>query len=128
MGRTAQASDPFLVLPGKAACLAVAAAATVFYVHGASLGHAQRYVTHAQNSIADLIAGPQFGDAAFSLERYHQLAGTYDGAGFEGRRVTVLWATDRTYCVEGVSQSGAVEYLLGPQGHVASGRCPYNAF
>jgi hypothetical protein len=116
------------VLPGKAACLAVAAAATALYVQGASLGHAQRYVTHAQTSIADLIAGPQFAEAAFSLERYHQLSGTYDDAGFEGRRVAVLWATDKTYCVEGVSQSGAVEYLLGPHGHVAPGRCPYNAF
>jgi hypothetical protein len=116
------------VFPGKAACLAVATAATVLSVHGASLGHAQRFVIHAQNAVADAIAGPQFSDAAFALERYRALSGTYDGAGVEGRRITVRWATDRTYCVEGVSQSGAVEYLLGPHGHVAPGRCPYAAF
>ena len=114
--------------PGKAARLAVAAAATAFYVHGAPLGHAQRFVTHAQNAVADAIAGPQFSDAAFSIERYHELSGTYDGAGIEGRRITVRWATDKTYCIEGVSHGGVAEYLLGPNGNVAAGHCPYAAF
>jgi hypothetical protein len=116
------------VRPGKAACLAVVSA-TVLYVQGASsLYHPQRFVTSTQNSIADMIAGPQFSDAAFSFARYHDLAGTYVDAGVEGRRISVLWATDRAYCVEGVSQSGLVEYLLGPHGHVMPGHCPYNAF
>ena len=110
--------------PGRTACLAVASVATAFSASGASLGHAQRYVTHAQNAIADAIAGPQFSDAAFALERYHELSGTYDGAGVEGRRITVRWATDKTYCIDGVSQSGAAEYLLGPNGHIAFGHCP----
>ena len=83
---------------------------------------------HARDSVADMIAGPQFGDAAFSLERYRDLSGTYDGAGVEGRRITVVWATDRFYCIEGVSQNGALQYLLGPHGRVAAGRCPVASF
>jgi hypothetical protein len=123
-----QPPDPSFVRPGKAACLAVATAAIAFHVHGASLGHAQKLVDQARNTVADAIAGPQFNDAAFALERYHTLAGTYDGADVEGRRIVVRWATDRTYCIEGVSQSGAVEYVLGPHGHIAPGTCPVNSF
>lgn len=128
MARRAHGPDPSLVRTRKATRLAVAAAATALYVHGAPLGHTQRFVTHARNVIADAIAGPQFGDAAFAIERYHELSGTYDGAGVEGRRITVRWATDKTYCIDGVSQGGAAEYLLGPNGHVTPGRCPYAAF
>jgi len=116
------------IRPGRTAFLAVASVATAFSTSGASLGHAQLLLTQAQNAIADAIAGPQFSDAAFALERYHELSGTYDGAGVEGRRITVRWATDKTYCIDGVSQSGAAEYLLGPNGYVAPGRCPYAAF
>jgi hypothetical protein len=114
--------------PGKAACLAVASAATAFYVHGASLGHAQKFVDSTRNTIADAIAGPQFDDAAVALERYHMLSGTYDGAGIQGRRISLRWGTDRAYCIEGVSQSGAVQYLLGPHGRTAPGTCPVNSF
>src|SRR3954453_2307681 len=104
MHRRHQPPDVPRVRPGKAACLAVASAATAFYVHGASLGHAQKLVDQTRNTIADAIAGPQFNDAAFTLERYHMLSGTYDGAEVEGRRIAVRWATDRAYCIEGVTQ------------------------
>jgi hypothetical protein len=116
------------VRPGKAACLAVAFAATAASAHGASLGPAQTFVDRTRNPIADAIAGPQFSDAAFALERYHMLSGTYDGAGIEGRRIAVRWATDRAYCIEGVSQSGAVRYVVGPHGSISPGTCPVNSF
>jgi hypothetical protein len=112
------------LLRSKTAFLAVAIAAAL-YVHGSPLGHAQRFVTQTQNSIASAIAGPQFSDAAMSLELYRQAAGTYAGAGIEGRRITVRWATDSAYCVEGVRQSGAVDHLVGPHGRLAPGQCPY---
>jgi hypothetical protein len=106
----------------------VATAAAALYPNGESLGDAHQFVTHAQTVIADAIDGPQFSDAAFSLDRYHMLSGTYDGSGVEGRRITIRWATDRAYCIDGVSQGGAAEYLLGPNGRVAPGSCPSTGF
>ena len=104
---------------------AVAFAIVVLAIHWAPFGGVQKSVTRAQNAVADAIAGPQFTDAAFSLERYRMISGTYDGADVMGRRITVRWATDKAYCVEGVSESGATEYLLGPHGHLIPGFCPY---
>jgi hypothetical protein len=95
---------------------------------GGPLGHPGTLITEARTAIADAVAGPQFSDAAYSLEQYRNLSGTYQGAAVMGRQITVRWATDKMYCVEGVSTSGAVEYLLGPNGHVALGSCPYVAF
>jgi hypothetical protein len=113
------------VIPGKAACLAVATAATVFGVQGTSFGrHVSRSVVHVQNAVADAIDGPQFGDAAMTLERYHQLSGTYDGADVSGRGIVVKWASDAHFCVEGRKQSGDVEHLLGPYAPVVPGPCP----
>ena len=104
---------------------AIAFAAIVLAVHWAPFGGVQASVTRAQNAVQDAVAGPQFTDAAFSLERYHMVAGTYDGADVMGRRITIRWTTDNAYCVEGVSTSGAAEYLLGPSGNLVPGFCPY---
>ena len=117
-----------LVGSAKTALLAAASVASALSASPVLLARAELFVSHAQTAIADAIAGPQFTDAAFSLDQYHTLAGTYDGAAVNGRRITVRWANDRTYCIEGVSQGGAAEHLLGPNGHVAPGRCPYVAF
>jgi hypothetical protein len=89
---------------------------------------ARTAVAHAQASVADVFAGPQFGETAFALEGYHRLSGTYDGSSIEGRGIVLRWATDRAYCIEGVTQGGVAEYLLGPGGHVARGYCPYASF
>jgi len=114
--------------PAKTVCLAIASVVTILSTSGAPLGQAQLLVRQTQIAISDAIDGPQFSDAAFSLEQYHTLSGTYDGAAVEGRRITVRWATDRTYCIDGVSQGGAAEYLLGPNGQVEPGRCPAVGF
>jgi hypothetical protein len=109
---------------GKTVCLAIASVITAYSASGGTFSRAQLVVSHAQNAVADAIAGPQFTDAAFSLDRYHTLSGTYDGAAVEGRLITVRWATATSYCIEGVSEAGSAQYLLGPYGHVASGNCP----
>jgi hypothetical protein len=114
--------------PAKTACLALASVAAALSASPVLLARAQLFVSHTRTAIADAIAGPQFTDAAFSLDQYHSLAGTYDGAAVDGRRITVRWATGKAYCIEGVSQGGAIEHLLGPNGQVAPGRCPYVAF
>jgi hypothetical protein len=85
---------------------------------------ARAAVTHAQASVADALAGPQFGETVFALEGYHRLAGTYDGSSIVGRGVVLRWTTDRAYCIDGVTQRGVAEYLLGPGGHVVPGYCP----
>jgi hypothetical protein len=117
------------VIAGKAACLAVVTAAAVFGVQGTPLSrHISRSLTNVQNAVADAIIGPQFGDVAMSMERYHDLAGTYDGADLSGRGIVVRWATDAHYCVDGVSESGTVEHLLGPYARVEPGSCPVVEF
>jgi hypothetical protein len=113
---------------GKVDRKAVVFAVIVLSVHWAPFGGVQASVTRAQKAVADAIAGPQFSDAAFSLERYRTIAGTYDGANVMGRRITMRWATDNAYCIDGVSESGAAEYLLGPRGRLSPGSCPYAAF
>jgi hypothetical protein len=110
--------------PGKTVCLAIASVVTAYSASGGTFTGAHSLVSNAQTAVADAIAGPQFTDAAFSLDRYHMLSGTYDGAAVEGRRITVRWATATSYCIEGVSQGGVPQYLLGPHGHVAPGGCP----
>jgi hypothetical protein len=112
----------------KTACLAVASVVVAFSSGGAPLDQANQLFAQAQTAVADAIAGPQFSDAVFSLERYHTLSGTYDGAGVAGRGIAVRWANARMYCIEGVSQNGSVKFLLGPNGRVTSGRCPYASF
>jgi hypothetical protein len=128
MERERRAPDTSLVIPGRATYLAVASVALFFSAQGASFGDVGRTVTHVQHTFADAIAGPQFGDAAASMERFHQLSGTYDGAAISGRSITVRWATDTRFCIDGVRQSGAVEHMIGPNASVDPGPCPVVAF
>lgn len=106
----------------------VATAATALYLHGTSLGEAGRYVTHAQHTVADAIVGPQFGDAAVGLQRYHDLSGTYDGASVGGLRMQLKWGNDASYCIEGLSEAKGVQHLVGPNGRVIQGPCPMWGF
>jgi hypothetical protein len=123
-----RAPDPSIVIPGKAACLVVAAAATALYLHGTGLGSAGRFVAQAQHRAEDAITGPQFGDASMALEHYHQLSGTYDGADVAGRRIRLVWANDASYCIEGMTESKGAEHSVGPYGRVALGPCPQWGF
>lgn len=104
--------------------MAVAVATTMSSAPPAWIAQARTAVTHAQATVADALAGPQFGETVFALEGYRRLAGTYDGSSIVARGVVLRWATDRAYCVEGVTQGGVAEYLLGPGGHVTTGYCP----
>jgi len=90
----------------------------------AQLRSAHVLVRHAQFTVEDLIAGPDYGSAAVALERYHAIAGTYAGAEIAERSMTLAWGTEVAYCVEGVGASGDVSHLVGPDGHVSSGHCP----
>jgi hypothetical protein len=120
--------DPSRVIPGKAACLAVATAATALYLHGTGLGEAGRFVTHAQHAVADAIVGPQLYDAAIGLQRYHDLSGTYAGATVGGRQMELEWGNDASYCIEGVSEANGVQHLVGPNGRIGPGSCPHWGF
>ena len=91
------------MIKGRAAYLAVTSAALFLGAQGAPSGHLGRTMTRVQNALAEAIAGPQFGDAAVAMERFHQLSGTYDGADVSGRRIAVRWATDTRFCIDGVS-------------------------
>lgn len=115
------------MIKGRAAYLAVTSAALFLGASGAPSGLG-RTVTRVQNALAETFAGPQFSDAAVAMERFHQLSGTYDGADFSGRRISVRWATGTQFCIDGVSQSGVAEYLLGPGGSVAPGACPLKPY
>jgi hypothetical protein len=112
------------VIPGKAAALVVATAATALYVHGTGHGAARHFVTQAQSAVSDAIVGPKFGDAAAGLRRYHDLSGTYDGADVGGRSMVVRWASDNGYCIEGTSKRAGLQHLIGPSGRVVPGACP----
>jgi hypothetical protein len=125
MDRRAELPDPSLVRLSRGAFLAVAVATTLSSVPPSMVQRARTAVTRAQASVADVFAGPQFAETAFALESYHRLSGTYDGSSIEGRGIAVRWATDRAYCIEGVTQGGVAEYLLGPGGRVVHGYCPY---
>jgi hypothetical protein len=116
------------VIPGKAACLAVATAATALYLHGTGLSEAGQVVTRAQHAVSDAIMGPQLYDAAIGLQHYHDLSGTYDGAVVGGRQMVLKWGNDASYCIEGASQSNGTQHLVGPNGHVTSGPCPQWGF
>jgi len=124
MERERRAPDTSLVIAGRATYLAVVSSALFFGAAGASFGPIGRTVTHVQNTVADAIAGPQLGDAALAMERFHQLAGTYDGAAISGPRMTIRWATGTRFCIDGVRQSGAVEHMIGPNARVEPGPCP----
>jgi hypothetical protein len=116
------------VIPGKAAALAVVAAATALYLHGTGLGEAGQFVTQTQNTVSDVMIGPKFGDAAIGLQRYHDLSGTFDGASVGGRSMELKWGSDAAYCIEGVSKANGMQHLLGPGGVVAPGPCPMWGF
>jgi hypothetical protein len=124
MDRRGEPPDPSCVRLSKGAFLAVAVATTMSSAPPAWVAQARAAVTHAQATVADALAGPQFGETAFALESYHRIAGTYDGSSVVARGVVLRWATDRAYCVDGVTQGGVAEYLLGPGGHVVPGYCP----
>ena len=102
----------------------IAAAATLSNVAWADLNSGAHLVRHVQNAVTDALIGPDFTSAAFELERYHDLSGTYAGAELPTRSMTLRWATTTFYCVEGKSASGAVSHLIGPHGSSASGPCP----
>ncbi len=108
----------------QAASLLIAAAATLSNVASAELHDGARLVRHAQSVVVDALVGPDYGTAAFALERYHDVAGTYAGAELPARSMTLRWATVTYYCVEGQSVSGAVSHLIGPHGYKAPGPCP----
>ena len=108
----------------QAASLLIAAAATLSNVAWTDLNHGTRFVRHVQNAVTDALIGPDYTSAAFELERYHELAGTYSGAELPTRAMTLRWATGTFYCVEGRSASGAVSHLIGPHGSTAPGPCP----
>ena len=115
------------VTSGRAPRLKVVVAATLFGLQGAPFGFSDT-VTHLQNVVADAIVGPQFSDAAMSLERYHQLSGSYDGADVTGLGITLRWTTGARYCIDGHRASGAVEHVVGPNGATEAGPCPVFAF
>jgi hypothetical protein len=111
------------VIAGRAACLAVAlaAAAPGGHIGGLTPGEA---VTHAQNLVVDAFDGPRFSDISVTMTRWHELAGTYQGADVTGGRVSVRWATAQAYCVEGTSSTRGLEHLIGPSGDRLTGPCP----
>jgi hypothetical protein len=116
------------VIPGKAAALVVATAATALYLHGSGLGAARHFVAQTQSAVSDAIAGPTFGDAAAGLQRYHDLSGTYDGAAVGGRSMAMRWTSDNGYCIEGTSKRAGLQHFIGPHGRVVPGACPHWGF
>jgi hypothetical protein len=112
------------VFPRRAATLLITCAATLSSVAGVDLDHGVHLVRHVQNVVADALIGPDYTSAAFELERYHEIAGTYAGAELPTRSMTLRLATAAFYCVEGRSASGAVTHMIGPHGAKAPGPCP----
>jgi hypothetical protein len=85
---------------------------------------AGQFVTRTQAAVSDAIVGPDFGGTSVALGRYHDLSGTYDGASVGAHSMALKWGNDRSYCIEGVSQTHGTQHLLGPNGLVAAGPCP----
>jgi hypothetical protein len=108
----------------QAACFAVVTAATLSSVAGADLNHGVHLVRGVQNAVTDALIGPDYTSAAFELDRYHEIAGTYAGAELPARSMTLRLASATFYCVEGRSASGTVSHLIGPRGSRAPGSCP----
>jgi hypothetical protein len=108
----------------QVASVAIAAAATVSNVAWAEFNHGAHLVTHVQYAVSDALIGPDYPSAAFELDRYRAIAGTYAGAELPARSMTLRWATPAFYCVEGLSASGAVSHMIGPHGGRAQGPCP----
>jgi hypothetical protein len=61
----------------QVASVAIAAAATVSNVAWAEFNHGAHLVTHVQYAVSDALIGPDYPSAAFELDRYRVLAGTY---------------------------------------------------
>jgi hypothetical protein len=112
------------VIAGRRAIFAVAAIAAILglHFHGAAPKHA---VAHAQAIVQDTLDGPRYGDAKLTLERWRDLSGSYAGADVTGGHLTLRWATDFAYCVEGVSAARGLEHLVGPTGKRERGACPW---
>jgi hypothetical protein len=69
------------------------------------------------NAIAEASA---FRQAAGELTTYQRIAGSYAGAALSTLLpVTLVWATDRAYCIQGASL-----HQLGPFGVPQPGPCP----
>jgi hypothetical protein len=77
----------------QVASVAIAAAATVSNVAWAEFNHGAHLVTHVQYAVSDALIGPDYPSAAFELDRYRVLAGTYAGAELPARSMTLRWAT-----------------------------------
>jgi hypothetical protein len=69
------------------------------------------------NAIAEASA---FRQASGELATYQRIAGTYTGGALSALLpVTLAWATDAAYCLQGASM-----HLLGPVGVAQTGPCP----
>ncbi len=111
------------MIAGKAACLAVALAVTAPGAHIGSYSPGEAFA-RAQAAVVDAFDGPRFSDAAVTLERWHELSGTYEGADITGGHLSLRWAGVAGYCIEGVSSTRGLEHLLGPGGRRQAGPCP----
>ena len=111
------------MIAGKAACLAVALAVTCPGAHIGSYSPGEAF-DHAQAVVLDTFDGPRFGDAAVTLERWHELSGTYEGADISGGHLTLRWAGAGGYCIEGISSTHGLEHVVGPVGRREAGPCP----
>jgi hypothetical protein len=108
----------------QVASVAIAAAATASNVAWADFNHGAHLVRRMQYAVSDALIGPDYPSAAFELDRYRAIAGTYAGAELPARSMTLRWATPAFYCVEGLSASGAVSHMIGPHGSKTLGPCP----
>lgn len=77
----------------QVASVAIAAAATASNVAWADFNHGAHLVRRMQYAVSDALIGPDYPSAAFELDRYRAIAGTYAGAELPARSMTLRWAT-----------------------------------